>query len=165
MQKETDRYESLQKEYDVVKEQTEAQDKDTRPWYLMLVNQSHPMEEGYVPELANIDASHQVDKRVLEPLQQMLKAAGESEHATGLAMDIVSTEYAGLDEKQGETDDQKWLMEHCYEYGFILRYPQDKSDDTGIIYEPWHYRYVGTEAALAIRDQGVTLEEYLNEEY
>jgi D-alanyl-D-alanine carboxypeptidase len=80
-------------------------------------------------------------------------------------MDIVSTEYAGLDEKQGETDDQKWLMEHCYEYGFILRYPQDKSDDTGIIYEPWHYRYVGTEAALAIRDQGVTLEEYLNEEY
>mgnify|MGYP000001840825 FL=1 len=46
MQKETDRYESLQKEYDVVKEQTEAQDKDTRPWYLMLVNQSHPMEEG-----------------------------------------------------------------------------------------------------------------------
>ena len=163
MQKETDRYESLQKEYDVVKEQTEAQDKDTRPWYLMLVNQSHPMEEGYVPELANIDASHQVDKRVLEPLQQMLKAA--SEHATGLAMDIVSTEYAGLDEKQGETDDQKWLMEHCYEYGFILRYPQDKSDDTGIIYEPWHYRYVGTEAALAIRDQGVTLEEYLNEEY
>lgn len=78
---------------------------------------------------------------------------------------IVSTEYAGLDEKQGETDDQKWLMEHCYEYGFILRYPQDKSDDTGIIYEPWHYRYVGTEAALAIRDQGVTLEEYLNEEY
>ena len=216
MQKETDRYESLQKEYDVVKEQTEARDKDTRPWYLMLVNQSHPMEEGYVPELANIDASHQVDKRVLEPLQQMLKAAsdegyglyvcsayrsvdrqkelfnesmvgyvnqgmnyyeaaietaksiawpGESEHATGLAMDIVSTEYAGLDEKQGETDDQKWLMEHCYEYGFILRYPQDKSDDTGIIYEPWHYRYVGTEAALAIRDQGVTLEEYLNEEY
>ena len=68
---------------------------------------------------------------------------GESEHATGLAMDIVSSEYAGLDEKQGETDDQKWLMEHCYEYGFILRYPQDKLEDTGIIYEPWHYRYVG----------------------
>ena len=90
---------------------------------------------------------------------------GESEHATGLAMDIVSSDYAGLDEKQGETDDQKWLMEHCYEYGFILRYPKDKSEDTGIIYEPWHYRYVGVEAALAIRDQGVTLEEYLNEEY
>ena len=195
MQKETDRYESLQKEYDVVKEQTEAQDKDTRPWYLMLVNQSHPMEEplqqmlkaasdegyglyvcsayrsvdrqkelfnesmvGYVNQGMNYyEAAIETAKSIAWP--------GESEHATGLAMDIVSTEYAGLDEKQGETDDQKWLMEHCYEYGFILRYPQDKSDDTGIIYEPWHYRYVGTEAALAIRDQGVTLEEYLNEEY
>ena len=80
-------------------------------------------------------------------------------------MDIVSGDYAGLDEKQGETDDQKWLMEHCYEYGFILRYPKDKLEDTGIIYEPWHYRYVGVEAALEIRDQGVTLEEYLDEEY
>lgn len=216
VQKKDNQYESLEKEYNSVKEQAEAQNEKTRPWYLMLVNQSHPMEDGYVPELANIDDSHQVDARVLEPLQNMLKAAsdegyslyvcsayrsvdrqkelfnesmidyvnqgmtyyeaaietaksiawpGESEHATGLAMDIVSSDYAGLDEKQGETDDQKWLMEHCYEYGFILRYPKDKSEDTGIIYEPWHYRYVGVEAALAIRDQGVTLEEYLNEEY
>ena len=216
VQKKDNQYESLEKEYNSVKEQAEAQNEETRPWYLMLVNQSHPMEDGYVPELANIDDSHQVDARVLEPLQNMLKAAsdegyslyvcsayrsvdrqkelfnesmidyvnqgmtyyeaaietaksiawpGESEHATGLAMDIVSSDYAGLDEKQGETDDQKWLMEHCYEYGFILRYPKDKSEDTGIIYEPWHYRYVGVEAVLAIRDQGVTLEEYLNEEY
>ena len=216
VQKKDNQYESLEKEYNSVKEQAEAQNEETRPWYLMLVNQSHPMEDGYVPELANIDDSHQVDARVLEPLQNMLKAAsdegyslyvcsayrsvdrqkelfnesmidyvnqgmtyyeaaietaksiawpGESEHATGLAMDIVSSDYAGLDEEQGETDDQKWLMEHCYEYGFILRYPKDKSEDTGIIYEPWHYRYVGVEAALAIRDQGVTLEEYLNEEY
>ena len=216
VQKKDKQYESLEKEYNSVKEQAEAQNEETRPWYLMLVNQSHPMEDGYVPELANIDDAHQVDARVLEPLQNMLKAAsdegyslyvcsayrsvdrqkelfnesmidyvnqgmtyyeaaietaksiawpGESEHATGLAMDIVSSDYAGLDEKQGETDDQKWLMEHCYEYGFILRYPKDKSEDTGIIYEPWHYRYVGVEAALAIRDQGVTLEEYLNEEY
>lgn len=216
VQKKDNQYESLEKEYNSVKEQAEAQNEETRPWYLMLVNQSHPMEDGYVPELANIDDAHQVDARVLEPLQNMLKAAsdegyslyvcsayrsvdrqkelfnesmldyvnqgmtyyeaaietaksiawpGESEHATGLAMDIVSSDYAGLDEKQGETDDQKWLMEHCYEYGFILRYPKDKSEDTGIIYEPWHYRYVGVETALAIRDQGVTLEEYLNEEY
>lgn len=216
VQKKDNQYESLEKEYNSVKEQAEAQNEETRPWYLMLVNQSHPMEDGYVPELANIDDSHQVDARVLEPLQNMLKAAsdegyslyvcsayrsvdrqkelfnesmidyvnqgktyyeaaietaksiawpGESEHATGLAMDIVSSDYAGLDEKQGETDDQKWLMEHCYEYGFILRYPKDKLEDTGIIYEPWHYRYVGVEAALEIRDQGVTLEEYLDEEY
>ena len=52
-------------------------------------------------------------------------------------------------------------MEHCWEYGFILRYPSDKCDITGISYEPWHYRYVGKEAALAIRDSGQCLEEYL----
>lgn len=56
---------------------------------------------------------------------------------------------------------QKWLMEHSWEYGFILRYPSGTSDLTGIIYEPWHYRYVGREAAQAIHDQGVCLEEYL----
>ena len=52
-------------------------------------------------------------------------------------------------------------MEHCWEYGFILRYPSSKSDITGIIYEPWHYRYVGIEEALKIRDSGLCLEEYL----
>ena len=56
---------------------------------------------------------------------------------------------------------QKWLMEHSYEYGFILRYPNNKSELTGIIYEPWHYRYVGKEAAAEIFEQGVCLEEYL----
>ena len=86
---------------------------------------------------------------------------GTSEHATGLAVDIISTEYDELDERQGDTDEQKWLMEHCQEYGFILRYPSDKSDITGIIYEPWHYRYVGKEAAEEIMEQGLTLEEYL----
>ena len=52
-------------------------------------------------------------------------------------------------------------MEHCWEYGFILRYPSDKSEITGIGYEPWHYRYVGKETALAMRDSGLCLEEYL----
>ena len=55
-------------------------------------------------------------------------------------------------------------MEHCYEYGFILRYPKDKEDITGISYEPWHYRYVGREDAAAIRDMGVCLEEYVAQE-
>ena len=52
-------------------------------------------------------------------------------------------------------------MAHCWEYGFILRYPTDKSDLTGVGYEPWHYRYVGEEAAKAITEQGICLEEYL----
>ena len=54
-------------------------------------------------------------------------------------------------------------MEHCYEYGFILRYPKDKEDITGISYEPWHYRYVGREHARAIRESGVCLEEYVTQ--
>ena len=86
---------------------------------------------------------------------------GTSEHATGLAVDIISTHYDELDERQGDTSEQQWLMAHCWEYGFILRYPPDKADITGIIYEPWHYRYVGKEAAKEITEQGLTLEEYL----
>ena len=54
-----------------------------------------------------------------------------------------------------------WLAEHCWEYGFILRYPNEKSAVTGIIYEPWHYRYVGREAAKEITESGLCLEEYL----
>ena len=86
---------------------------------------------------------------------------GTSEHQLGLAVDIVDIDYQLLDRNQEDTAVQKWLMEHCWEYGFILRYPSDKSDLTGIIYEPWHYRYVGVDAALEIRDLGVCLEEYL----
>lgn len=86
---------------------------------------------------------------------------GTSEHQMGLALDIVSTSYQALTKKQERTQEQKWLMEHCWEYGFILRYPNDKSEITGIGYEPWHYRYVGREVALDIRDSGLCLEEYL----
>ena len=86
---------------------------------------------------------------------------GTSEHQTGLALDLVSARYTNLDQKQAETAEQKWLMEHCWEYGFILRYPVDKGDITGIGYEPWHYRYVGREHAAAIHETGLCLEEYL----
>ena len=66
-----------------------------------------------------------------------------------------------IDEAQERTHVQQWLIEHSWEYGFILRYPSDKSDVTGIIYEPWHYRFVGKETAREIKEQGVCLEEYL----
>ena len=88
-------------------------------------------------------------------------APGTSEHQTGLAVDIVAASYQLLDEGQAETAEQKWLMEHCWEYGFILRYPSEKEALTGVGYEPWHYRYVGRPAALDIRDSGLCLEEYL----
>lgn len=87
---------------------------------------------------------------------------GTSEHQLGLALDIVDIDYQILDESQEDTDVQKWLLEHSWEYGFILRYPTEKSHITGIIYEPWHYRYVGKEAAEVIHAQGLCLEEYLD---
>lgn len=86
---------------------------------------------------------------------------GTSEHQLGLAVDIVDLANQNLDSSQEDTAVQKWLMEHSWEYGFILRYPSGKSGITGIIYEPWHYRYVGKDAAEEIHRQGICLEEYL----
>lgn len=86
---------------------------------------------------------------------------GTSEHQTGMALDIVSYHYPQLNHKQAETPEQQWFMEHCWEYGFVLRFPADKCEITGIGYEPWHYRYVGREAAMAMRESGQCLEEYL----
>jgi D-alanyl-D-alanine carboxypeptidase len=86
---------------------------------------------------------------------------GTSEHQLGLALDIVDSNMMILDDSQADTPTQQWLMEHCWEYGFILRYPEGKEDITGINYEPWHYRYVGREAAQYITENGITLEEYL----
>lgn len=85
-----------------------------------------------------------------------------SEHEAALAVDLVDESYQELDKKQEKTEAQRWLMDHCADYGFILRYPTDKSDLTGIGYEPWHYRYVGAEAARAITDSGLCLEEWLD---
>ena len=86
---------------------------------------------------------------------------GTSEHELGLAVDICDSENQNLDESQLETLTQQWLIEHCWDYGFILRYPVDKSEITGIIYEPWHYRYVGRKNAAKIHESGLCLEEYL----
>ena len=86
---------------------------------------------------------------------------GTSEHEIGLAVDICDYDYQNLDDAQADTPTQKWLMKHSWEYGFILRYPVNKSNITGIIYEPWHYRYVGKEAAREITEKGICLEEYL----
>lgn len=99
-----------------------------------------------------------------EQAAQWVAPPGYSEHQTGLALDIVAASYQMLNEAQEDTPEQIWLMEHCAEYGFILRYPSDKSHITGIGYEPWHYRYVG-EAAKVIMEQGICLEEYLDSTY
>lgn len=90
-----------------------------------------------------------------------LAVPGYSEHNTGLAADVVSIDYQMLDAGFDKTNCYVWLSEHAAEYGFILRYPENKSAITGISYEPWHYRYVGKENAIAIWQSGKCLEEYL----
>lgn len=86
---------------------------------------------------------------------------GTSEHQLGLAVDIVDYVMQDLTEEQENTDTQKWLMANSWRYGFIHRYPNGRTDITGIIYEPWHYRYVGKDAAQDIFTRNITLEEYL----
>ena len=88
---------------------------------------------------------------------------GQSEHQTGLAADVSSpsVDYQ-LTQEYGETNEGKWLAAHAHEFGFIIRYPKDKEDITGYLYEPWHVRYVGISAAAEIYEKDLTLEEYLN---
>ncbi len=82
---------------------------------------------------------------------------GTSEHQSGLAFDVTARHDSGGFE---DTAQFRWLSENCWAYGFILRYPEGGEDITGIPYEPWHYRYVGTEIAREIQASGLTLEEY-----
>lgn len=87
---------------------------------------------------------------------------GTSEHQLGLAVDIVDKYHQLLDETQAERPTQKWLMENSWRYGFILRYPVGSTELTGIIYEPWHYRYIGKEIAADVYASGLCLEAYLD---
>lgn len=183
-------------------------------WCLALVNETHPLDISYVPQLVDIASDRLVDVRIEADARQMFEDAaadgmsmyivsayrsydsqrqvfnetmsswiaqgyapmdaydetkksvavpGISEHATGLALDITSSTYTELNDAQAETAEAQWLAANSWKYGFILRYPTEKADVTGIIFEPWHYRYVGKEAAKEIAARGITLEEYLEE--
>lgn len=207
--------EETKPESDTPKEEPD-ESKVVLPWNLVLVNEDHPMEEGYVPELVQLQGDSYVDERIVDSAKQMMEDAkeagmklvlcsayrsvkrqenvfnesmqdrlgqgmtyweayvdtsksvanpGKSEHALGLALDLISNQYVELDKRQETTKEAKWLKENCHKYGFILRYPPAKMDITGIIYEPWHYRYVGVEVATEIMESGLTLEEYLQEKY
>lgn len=109
------------------------------------------LQAGYSPKQAAVIAG-----RYIAP-------AGGSEHQTGLAVDIVTPSYQILDDGYANTAAAQWLLENAADYGFILRYPRDKAEITGIWFEPWHYRYVGREAAGTIMERGLCLEEYLEE--
>lgn len=98
-----------------------------------------------------------------EMASQTVAIPGTSEHQIGLAFDLISNNYTSLNAGFADTDAGKWLSENSYKYGFILRYPLGKEDVTKIEFEPWHYRYVGVEAATEIMEQGITLEEYVEQ--
>ena len=85
--------------------------------------------------------------------------AGCSEHQLALCCDITDIYRSPKNEEIEKTDTYKWLCEHCWEYGFVVRFPNDKKDITGVMYEPWHFRYVGVEAARYMTENNLTLEE------
>lgn len=91
---------------------------------------------------------------------QAVTIPGASEHQMGLALDIFSDTYTSLDEGFADTEAGRWLAEHSCEYGFVLRYPEGKEDITSIEFEPWHFRYVGKEAAAVMTQEGICLEEF-----
>lgn len=88
---------------------------------------------------------------------------GTSEHNLGLAADLTYSGYSNLLPNMKNTEGYRWLIAHCADYGFILRFPENKQSLTNVTFEPWHYRYVGTDAAKVIMSRGITLEEYLRE--
>ena len=158
-------------------------------WFMLLVNYTNILPEDFSVETVVIDSqNHTVDARIAEDLLAMISAGesegldfviytgyrsvskqkelfeagktgaapGTSEHNSGLAVDIgcAKGDFVGSPE-------EAWLLEHAHEYGFILRYPKDKTEITGFTHEPWHFRYVGKEQAAIIKESGLCIEEYL----
>lgn len=122
---------------------------------------------GYSPRIISSFRTRETQQYLYDHTANKADTAipGHSEHECGLAADIIDAGSLGwsdpLIDEQEDMPAQIWLMEHCAEYGFILRYPKGMQEKTGIIYEPWHYRYVGKEHAAIIMKNGICLEEYL----
>ena len=126
-----------------------------------LINESYRSAERQQEILDNYIAAYEAEGLSTEEAQQraleVVAKPGTSEHQLGLALDII------VEFEEDSTVTWQWLKENCWRYGFILRYPEDKTEITGISYEPWHFRYVGAEAAQQITERGITLEEYLED--
>ena len=116
-------------------------------------NNYNHLTETYMADyhLSREDAAKKAATVILPP--------GTSEHNLGLCMDICNVYDSFVNQKE-----YSWLTENAYKYGFILRYPKGKEDVTGIVFEPWHWRYVGVEWAKQIRDSGLCLEEFLDQQ-
>ena len=106
-------------------------------------------------ELVNVSKVFHTEQAEVEAAKVVARP-GTSEHQVGLAVDFNSVE-----DSFKNTNEYEWLSANCYKYGFILRYTAEKQDKTGIIPEPWHYRYVGVEAATKIHEENICLEEFI----
>lgn len=105
--------------------------------------------------------NHYVEKDGLEAALLYSASPGTSEHQTGLAIDVTSSDGScAAEDCFGETDQAQWLIDNSATYGFIIRYEEGKESITGYKYEPWHLRYVGQKLAQELTDRGLTLEEY-----
>lgn len=116
-------------------------------------------EELFKQEIEQYNKIYPDYQQALAYAEKSVAKPGYSEHATGLALDL-----NGVKDDFDQTPAFRWLNAYAQEYGFILRYPKDKQNITQIKYEPWHYRYVGVNAAKEMKEKGLCLEEYLNEE-
>lgn len=147
--------------YDDLHQMLAAAEEDGYTYWFSSAYRSREYQQGLVDrkcrEYEERGMSH---RQALEKTYEQTMPAGRSEHETGLALDILCSGNMAMDKSQAEEAGNRWLLEHAHEYGFILRYPKDKEGITGIKYEPWHFRYVGREAAEFMWEHSLTLEEF-----
>lgn len=123
---------------------------------------THELQELYFTNMTEMYMAGGEDQETARKhASESVAVPGTSEHELGLAADIGTTTNPDVDESQLEEPAQQWLMENCWKYGYVVRYPTDKSEITGIIFEPWHYRYVGKTAARVMHQENLCLEEYI----
>lgn len=138
---------------DALEEMFKAAEKEDLEFYAQSGYRSYETQEFLFQSYTENHGEEEANKFSARP--------GESEHQSGLTMDITSPDIGPqLVTEFGETDEGKWLQEHAHEYGFIIRYPKGKEEITLYQYEPWHIRYVGKKAAKEITENNITLEEY-----
>lgn len=137
--------------------QAAAWDDGISLWVISAYRTYERQVELYEQKVAEYESYGYSEDEAKEQAGQWVAVPGTSEHSLGLAADLCS-----LEESFENTDKFAWLQKHCAEYGFILRFPKDKVEKTGISYEPWHYRYVGSNHAKIIMEEGLCLEEYLD---
>lgn len=147
--------------YQDLKEMLQAAGDAGYDYWIASAYRSRERQQELVDE--DVEALMRQGKSRQEALEETLREtmpAGHSEHETGLALDILCSGNTNMDESQALEPANQWLVSHCSEYGFILRYPKDKVSVTGIAWEPWHFRYVGRDAAKYMTEHDLTLEEF-----